>query len=271
VLLQQDPMRREERALSTNPIIAEIYRYPVKGLGPERLARAQLSPGETLPFDRHYAIEHGKGHFDASAPRYLPKIHFLMLMRHERLAGLETHFDEKTQTLKISHNGRQVAEGDLRTRPGRQIIEDFMTGYLTGELRGPPHIVQADNHSFSDVAAKCVHLINLATVRDIEDLVRRPVNPLRFRANIYFDGLPPWKEFDWLDQRIEIGAARLKVFARTERCAATNVDPETGWRDLAIPATLLKTYGHSDVGLYASVKTGGVIRPGDALRVAANR
>lgn len=251
--------------MDQKPHVSELYRYPVKGLGPERLKSAELRPGETLLFDRHYAIENGKGRFDPGAPKHLPKINFLMLMRNERLAALETHFDADTHNLTISRNGSQVSEGNLKTRLGRQIIEQFMAAYLADDLRGPPYIVQADGHSFSDVAVKCVHLVNLATVRDLEQLLRQAVDPLRFRANIYFDGLPPWKEFDWLDRRIEIGNACVKIFAKTERCAATNVDPKTGARDLAIPAALLRGYGHSDVGIYAVIESGGTIHPGDTL------
>ena len=61
--------------------VASLYRYPVKGFSPEALQSVKLRPGETLPFDRAYAIENGPGRFDANAPRHLPKITFLMLMR----------------------------------------------------------------------------------------------------------------------------------------------------------------------------------------------
>ncbi|MGI9386487.1 MAG: MOSC domain-containing protein [Methyloligellaceae bacterium] len=253
-----------------DPQISEIYRYPVKGLGPERLSSADLRPGETLRLDRHYAIENGKGRFDPSAPKYLPKIHFLMLMRIEGLANLETRFDADTHVLKISLNGMLAAEGNLKTRQGRMAIEQFLAGYLADDLRGSPHIVQADGHSFSDVPVKCIHLVNLATVRDLEQHLGADVDPLRFRANIYFDGLDPWKEFDWLDRNIKIGSARAKVFARTERCAAANVDPKTGARDLTIPAALLRDFGHTDVGLYATIESGGTIRSGDALIALQN-
>ncbi len=56
-------------------------RYPVKGLSAEPLADVTLRPGETMPFDRAYAIENGASGFDPAAPRTLPKILFLMLMR----------------------------------------------------------------------------------------------------------------------------------------------------------------------------------------------
>ena len=100
-------------------------------------------------------------------------------------------------------------------------------------------MLQAPGHSFSDVARKVVSIINLASVAALETAVGAPVHPLRFRANVYVAGWPAWHEFDLVGRDIAIGAAaRLKVVKRIVRCAATNVDPDTGMRDLAIPATL---------------------------------
>ena len=147
-----------------------------------------------------------------------------------------------------------MASGDLSTLLGRKMIEQFFAGFIrTEKLRGSPHIVHADGHSFSDVSAKCVHMINLASLREIERVAGRPLDPLRFRGNIYVDGLEPWQEFQWLGQEILVGNCRLKIFKRTMRCAATNVDPETGERDMAIPALLERHWGHSDFGVYARV------------------
>ena len=55
---------------------------------------------------------------------------------------------------------------------------------------------------------------------------------------------------------------------RIDRCAATNVDPDTRDRDLAIPRTLLDTYGHSDCGVYLRVVEGGTVAVADAMLVA---
>lgn len=249
------------------PHVSAIYRYPVKGLTPERLDGVTLARGETLPFDRAYAIENGPGRFDPDAPRHLPKIAFLMLMRDERLATLRSSFDEETRTLTISRGGKPVVRGGLDTALGRQLIEQFMAAYMKAELRGAPRIVQAPGHSFSDVTAKCVHIVNLASVRELERATGRKVDPLRFRANIYVDGLAPWVELGWVDKEIGIGAARLAAFARTQRCEATNVDPETGARDMAIPAALLRTWGHQDFGIYAKVTAGGAIAAGTLVAV----
>ncbi len=250
------------------PTIAAIYRYPVKGLSAQALAEARLAAGEAIPFDRAYAIENGPGRFNPDVPRHLPKVNFLMLMRHERLAALKTEFDEASETLTIFRDGKQVARGALNTKLGRQMLEQFFAGYMKSELKGPPRIVLAPGHSFCDVAEKCLHFVNLATVRDIERLAGRPLNPLRFRANVYFDGLEPWREAKWVGCEIVAGTARLRVFAETERCDATNVDPQTAKRDASIPPMLMRTFGHSHVGFYASVVAAGVIRPGDGISVS---
>lgn len=242
--------------------LSALYRYPIKGMTPEPLERVRLTASETLPFDRAYAIENGPGRFDPQQPRHLPKITFLMLMRDERLATLKARFDDATETLTIYRDGKQVARGQLTTPLGRQLIEQFIAAYMKSELRGPPKIVHATGHSFSDVAAKCVHIVNLASVREVERTSGRPVDPLRFRANIYLEGLEPWVEFSWLDKELRIGDARLAVFARTSRCEATNVDPATGARDMAVPALLSRTWGHTDFGIYAKVVDGGEVIAG---------
>ena len=247
------------------PILNSIYRYPVKGLSQERLDAVRLEPGQTLPADRKYAIENGPSGFDPAAPAYLPKTRFLMLMRNERLATLQTHYDDATHVLTIRGEGRELARGDLSTKEGRLAIEAFFRRFMPNELAGPPKVLQADGHSFSDVSAKVVSIINLTSVAAIGTLLGAPVHPLRFRANLYVEGWPAWSELDLVGQEITIGNARLKVTKRIMRCAATNVDPDLGIRDLHIPATLMRTFQHADCGIYARVIEGGEIKPGDTI------
>ena len=246
-----------------------LFRYPVKGLSPQPLAQVRLTPGATLPADRLYAIENGPTGFDPAAPAYFPKQRFLMLMRNERLAALRTDFDEASHTLSIQWKGREAARGDLRTKAGRLAIEAFFRRFVSKELRGPPKVLSGGSHSFSDVAAKVVSIINLASVAALEAAIGAPVHPLRFRGNLYVAGWPAWHEFDLLGREIGIGRARLKAVKRIQRCAATEVDPDTGLRDLAIPKTLLQSFGHSDCGIYAQVVSGGEVAVGDALSETA--
>jgi uncharacterized protein len=246
--------------------IASLYRYPIKGLSPEPLPQVALAVGQTVPADRLYAIENGPSGFDPADPKYLPKSYFLMLMRNERLAGLQTHFDESTDILSIRENGKVAVSGDLETAAGRAVIEAFFATNFAHELKGPPKILSGSGHSFSDVAKKVVSVINLGSVAAIEALVGQPVHPLRFRANLYVSGWPAWHEFALHDQILAIGDARLRVVKRIVRCAAVNVDPETAARDLNIPHALMRRFGHADCGVYAEVIAGGAIATGDAIR-----
>ena len=247
-----------------------IYRYPVKGLSPQPLERTRLTIGQTLPADRLYAIENGPSGFDPMAPAYFPKQRFLMLMRNERLAMLRTDYNEADHTLTIQWEGREAARGDLRSKDGRLAIEAFFRRFMPKELRGPPKVLHGEDHSFSDVARKVVSIINLASVAAVEDAAGAPVNPLRFRGNLYITGWPAWREFDLLGADLRIGqTARLKVVKRIQRCAATDVDPETGIRDLTVPRTLLQNFDHTDCGVYAEVIAAGDISVGDSINTVA--
>src|SRR5262245_31658862 len=260
--------RTGRKSMTTAPAsVRAIYRYPVKGLTPQALERTRLSVGQTLPADRSYAIENGPSGFHPDAPAYMPKERFLMLMRNERLASLRTDFDEDNHTLTIQWENREAARGDFRTKEGRLAIEAFFRHFMPKELRGPPKVLFGKgDHSFSDVARKVVSIINLASVAAVENAAGAPVNPLRFRGNLYVAGWPAWHEFSLLNQTLSVGGtARLKVVKRIQRCAATDVDPDTGIRDLTIPRTLLENFDHTDCGVYAEVVEAGEIAVSDPI------
>jgi uncharacterized protein YcbX len=247
--------------------IASLYRYPVKGLSPEPLPQVALGVGQTLPADRRYAIENGPSGFDPAAPAWMSKTNFLMLMRNERLAGLQTRFEDHSHLLTIREHGKVVAYGDLEAADGRAAIEAFFAADFADQLKGPPKVISGGGHSFSDVAKKVVSIINLGSLKAIENMLGLPVHPLRFRANLYVSGWPAWREFELLGQTLAIGDARLRIVKRIVRCAAINVDPESAVRDLDLPPTLQRRLGHGDCGVYAEVIAGGSIGVGDAIAI----
>lgn len=252
--------------IRSDPVIQAIYRYPVKGLSAEDQVRTLLSAGETLPDDRSYAIENGPSGFDSAAPAHLPKSRFLMLMRSERLGALRTHFDKTTHVLTVSLEGRKAVSGSLRTAEGRAAIEDFVAAHCSDELRGRPKLLHARGHSFSDVPDKVISLINIGSVAALEQAVKETINPLRFRGNIHVAGWPAWREFDLVGREIAIGgSARVKIIRRITRCAATQVDPDSGVRDLDVPKALMRACGSIDFGVYGTVIEGGEIAVGDAI------
>ncbi|MCS0497344.1 MOSC domain-containing protein [Ancylobacter sp. MQZ15Z-1] len=249
--------------------IASLYRYPVKGLTPERLEVVELEAGRYFPGDRLYAIENGPSGFVPEAPAFQPKIKFLMLMRNERLAALDARFEDATHELVIRHEGAEVARGKLDTEAGRAAIEAFFQRYSRYELRGAPKVLPApDNFRFVDTTEGYVSLINLASCRALGEIVGAPVDPLRFRGNLYLEGLEPWEEFDLVGHTIEVGNhVRLKVTQRIFRCAATNVDPATARRDMDLPGTLMRSFGHTDCGIFAEIEQGGLLAQGDEVRL----
>ncbi|MHA1112913.1 MAG: MOSC domain-containing protein [Alphaproteobacteria bacterium] len=245
--------------------VTHLYRHPVKGLTPEPLDRVALAPGAGMPHDRRFALAHGSAPFDPARPEWLPKTHFLMLMRNARLAELRTAFDARTGRLAIGRDGAETVAADITTDAGRREIEDFFADFMGDEARGRPRLVDAPGHSFSDHRNQVVSIIGHASLRALEDVLGQPVDPRRFRANLYFEGGTPWREFDWTGRDIFVGGVRLRVTERIDRCPATNVDPETARRDMKIPQALRQAFGHIFMGVYARVESEGEIAVGDRI------
>jgi uncharacterized protein len=252
--------------------VAAIYRYPVKGLSPEAMQRVSLTPGECLPQDRRFAIALGTTAFDPAHPEWLPKTRFVMLMRDESLARLTTRFDTASGILSIAQDGRLLLAEPIGEPEGGRRIAAFLESFLDGTVEGPLRVVAAPGHAFADARRKpnattdkYVSLINRASIRALEDVVGAAVDPLRFRANVYFDGVPAWRELDWLGGEIGVGGARLRIVAAITRCAATEVNPQTAERDLAVVAALERRFGHNLMGVYAEVERAGDIVVGDPL------
>lgn len=247
--------------------ITGLYRYPVKGLSAEALADAHLQPGGGLPLDRSFALALSAAHVDPLRPEWLSKSHFATLVRHERLAALDVRYDAAAGILAVYRNGRKVAQGAIATPIGRAMIEDFFRAYLKSEVAAPPRLIGAvDGRMLSDFATPGLSIVGLASIRDIERVVGQPIDPLRFRANVYIDDAGPWEEFSWIGREIQLGGARLRVNQRIERCAATNVEPGTGKRDLSIPRSLMGGFGHADCGVFATVVAPGDVLIGDRVR-----
>ncbi|GGK35359.1 MOSC domain-containing protein [Salinarimonas ramus] len=253
--------------------IAGLYRYPVKGLSPEPMARVALEAGAYVPGDRLYAVENGPSGFDPRNPVHRSKRHYLMLMRHEALARLETRYDHDTHVLTIRDGGAEAARGDLSTGEGRAAIEAFFLAYMGDALDGMPKVLAApEGFRFTDSPTGYVSLVNRASLAELEGRVGTPVDPLRFRANLVVEGLPAFAELDLVDHVLAgPSGLRLRVRERTVRCAATNVDPTTGIRDLAIPKTLMQAYGHADCGVYAEIVAGGSLAVGERLTLEPAR
>jgi len=243
--------------------LERISRYPVRGLTGQVLDSVVLSAGRPLPEDRRFALVYSGGDTGRPLEEWLAQATFASLTREERLAALELVYEADSATVTLLRAGRQVARGRGDQDIGRTVLTQFFSAFLKDGARGPVRFVEAPDGGFTHWDEHLLHLINPATARDLERVARKPVDPRRFRANLWLDGLEAWTEMDWVGRRLRLGEALLEVVDKTERCAATAVNPDTAERDLNVPRILRAGYGHLDMGIYLRVLEGGRIAVGD--------
>ncbi|MFT3874872.1 MAG: MOSC domain-containing protein [Propioniciclava sp.] len=258
----------------TSGWIESMWTYPVKGLSPQWLDRVTLRAGRGFPNDRKWALARRDGAYREEIVRPLRKTEFHVLVRDAQLAGVRTFLDDDDRlTLWVQEH--VVLDGvDLCDPAGREAVSVFFGRLLDLPRSSFPVIARQKGRRFTDIAPSsdekmnAISLINLASVRDLAERAGvEAINPLRFRANLYIDGLPPHSELDMIGHTICIGDARLEVIARTGRCAATTVNPIDAQRDLPIPRLLVEHYGHANMGCYAVVRHGGAVQSRQPLRI----
>jgi len=246
--------------------IASLYRHPVKGFTPERLTGAQLVAGQCFPCDRLYAVEDGPSGFDPAAPDHVSKMKFTVAAKIPEVVRARTAYDEATGVLQAQAEGRPDFAGDLRGDAGRRGFEAWLANLLGDAAQGPLRVIEGPgDHRFMDSRSGYVSIVNLASVRDLEARLGRPVDPLRFRANLYVEGWPAWIENEWSGRAMVVGEARAEVLKPIVRCAATHVDPVTAERDIDLVRALFDHYGHMFCGVYLRVEQGGAVAEGDVV------
>jgi len=248
--------------------ISALYRYPIKGFTPEGQASAALTAGWFFPGDRLYAVEDGPSGFDPADPKFISKMKFAVLAKTAAVAKVRTLYDEHDGSVRATAPGAEDLRAPFETEPGRAAFADWLTAVLGGDVAGPLRVVAGEGHRFTDHPQGCVSIVNLASVRALGAKIGVPIDPLRFRANLYVDGWPAWAENDWRGKTLSLGAARATVFEPIVRCAATSVDPTTAVRDVDVPAALFEQFGHVLCGVYVHIAQGGVVRAGDAAGLA---
>ncbi|MBX2878646.1 MAG: MOSC domain-containing protein [Granulosicoccus sp.] len=244
--------------------------FPVKGLSGQNLSHVQLTAGQGFPSDRRFGFARPNSGFDPADPKPLVKTKFYMLARDAKLALLDTVFEDSTGVLSITAP-QQSGQFDITGDEGKLKASEFLKTYLELPDSETPQLYEASPHRFTDVSVvsremmNAVSIINLDSVREFSRSIDLEVDPNRFRGNIQLSGLTPFSELDMIDQELLIGKTRLRIVKRTKRCPATEVDLNTGIRDIKTPKLLLKNYGHMDMGIYAEVVQGGAISLGDTV------
>jgi uncharacterized protein YcbX len=247
--------------------IEYLYRYPVKGLTAEALEQTEVEAGQTIPWDRAFALAQGDAGFDPASPSWLPKYNFFCQMKNAKAAALFSVFEPGTGRLTIKAPDGTSVSANALTEQGRVEIGGFLTAYMGEEARGTPVFHHIPGHTFADQRTKVISLNNIASLRDYEGKVGGRRHRRRFRANIWFSGAPAWAERGWIGKELQVGGAVLRVVKGTTRCPATEVNPETFERDVNPVEELRSLYGHVELGIHAEVIEGGRIATGDAMEL----
>ena len=256
--------------------IASLWRHPIKGLTPESLDAVDLEVGAYFPNDRVFAVEVGPSGFDPEHPRHISKLRFAVLARFPELARLKTRLDDETGSLFVGDESGFGVDIPFGQSEGRAALARYLQAYLGSEADQPLRVLQGSGerstpggrqHHFMDNTQEgFVSAINLASLRAIEKAIAQPVDPLRFRANLYYDAGEAFIEDDL--QRGDLlaaGEAQLRTMKPITRCIATHANPNTGVRDIDMLAALKTQFGRVTFGHYFAVKRSGRAACGDVF------
>ncbi len=240
--------------------LVQIWRYPLKSIGRERLDRVRLNRGEKLAWDRHWAIIHGDAEDRVEEPGHLagwlPKSSFLRGAACAELQAISGGMENGT--LVLSH----PRAGEISVDPASDADEARLIAWLRplwpAEQPAPAQLVSCDD-ALTDSPKPYISINSLDSLHAVESLVGKRLGTERWRGNLWIEGFAPFSERDWIGREIQIGPARLIIRTAIGRCAATSADTATGMADLDMVRTLTDAYGQASFGVYAEVISGGEV------------
>ena len=251
--------------------IHELWQYPVKGLGGNQMPLAKLQQGGYFPNDRQFAISiGGKKTTTASDGTWFRKAHFLQLMSHELLAEYSCRYDDAANPkLELLHHGTICLSIDPAQPADCQRFENFFFTLLGSKLRGKPRLMTMKHQAYSDQSTALISIASNTSLDAFAEATNTKPDSRRFRINIIIDGDTPFAEEGLIGKTLRCGDALLLVKEAVGRCAAINVDPATAKRNPEDYVRFMKAhFGHSNLGIFAKVINGGIIRVGDRLQPA---
>lgn len=247
--------------------VAEIWRHPIKSHGREQLDRTDLFAGQTMPWDRHWAVTHDASKFQHDDPKWVMCRNFMIGVATPGLAAIWARFDEGTGHITLSHADLE----DLTFQPSNTADHDRFLKWVAPlcppDKRSPTGLASVQKRGMTDTSYPSVSIMTRASHVAVEEHMETSLSHLRWRGNIWLDGPSAFEEFDWTGHDIQIGDAVLTVEEPIRRCMATAANPLTGIRDADTLGALRDGWDHQHFGVYATVKQGGTIRVGDNYKV----
>lgn len=244
----------------------QIFYYPIKGFPGIELDQVEISKDERFPYDRLYAFARSSTTFEDDKPHWLKKAFFHNLINSPLLSKLHYIFDHKHSEISLTFPENNLKNYNLEKTDDRMAFTKDLIDYLQIE-HTPPNLVKYEDGAFTDTSSPYISLINLDSVKKFSKDIDFDISPYRFRSNLYVSGLPAFEEFDLVDETITIGDIPFTIVKRTDRCGATNVNPETAERDMNLPKALRKTYNHIDMGVYLLAKGNGVLKKQSSIKI----
>lgn len=227
--------------------LARLWRYPVKSMAPEPLERVEVDRHGVVG-DRRWGFIHADREGDAFP--------CLTVLEQPELARCRPRLVEA---------GPPEAMTRVRTPDGadREVTDPELAAQLGAGVR----VMKLDPGAFDSFP---LALISQQTLAGLGALVGRALAIERFRPNLLIDcpDGAAFAEDDWVGSTVRIGALRVRIDKRDQRCVIVNIDPDTGERDPAV----LRAIAHNRqtcLGVYASITTPGVIAVGDPVVLEA--
>ena len=248
--------------------IESLWHFPIKGLEGACRDQVHLETGRHFPDDRIFAIGNGHArHDETPAGSWHKKAFFLQQMQFEQLAELRCAFDGTR--LDILHRGRLAVSADMGSDDGIKTIDSFFAGLVGYQIPGIPHLMRIVDGSYADTKDALISLGGTASVDAFAAATDTRPNQHRFRLNIMLDTDTAFAENDLLGKRVRLGGAELQIVAPVGRCAAIDVDPETAVRGPHYLPVMEQAFGHTDLGVFAEIISGGPVSVGDQLTIIA--
>lgn len=247
--------------------LTDIFRFPVKGLAPERLQFADLEAGQHLSGDRKFALAHRASKFNPADPVWVKRNNFVVVALTPKLATIATVYDDVAGIITVTDHDGTDHSFDV-SKPDDMIqFGSLIESYGGASQPAPYKLAHIPGGTLADRDSQSLSLHSTASHNAVSASSGIELSRRRWRGNLWCDGLPAWEEFSWVGKQISIGSVRLAVTERIERCAATSANTSTGEHDINMPSHLFTSYGHRDFGVLCQVVSNGRIEPGDKIQV----